>query len=118
MCTEKHSCIKIQPLNCAFQFLGLHTYSVKAFCFGHCVCRLLSAICPSVCPTSDLGNYTRNARNFITPIRNRGQRARIWHQTNHICGMWVSICILPLVTSACQQICTSAFYPWPSICIS
>jgi len=56
--------------------LGSHTYSVRAFCFGRRVC--LSVVCLSVCPASDLGNYVIYARNFVTPIRNRGRRARIW----------------------------------------
>ena len=34
---------------------------MRAFCFGRRVCHL-----SSVCPTSDLGNYVRYARNFIT----------------------------------------------------
>jgi len=37
-------------------------------------CRL------SVCPASDLGNYARYARHFVTSIRNRGWRARTWRQ--------------------------------------
>jgi len=42
------------------------------------VCCLLS-----VCLASDLGNYARYAWNFVTPVRNRGRRARIWRQILH-----------------------------------
>jgi len=52
--------------------LGLHTYSVRAFCFGCCICHLLS-----VCPTSDLGNCSRYAQNFTAVIGNQGCQVRI-----------------------------------------
>ena len=62
--------------------LGLHTlaYTVRAFCFGRCVCRL-SVVCHlSVCTASHLGNYARYVRNFAVRLGNQGRRARIWRQ--------------------------------------
>jgi len=43
----------------------------------------LSVCCLSLCPASDLWNYVRYTRNFAAPIRNRGRKARIWHQILH-----------------------------------
>jgi len=43
----------------------------------------LSVVCLSACPASDLGNYARCVRNFVTSIRNRGLRAWIWRQILH-----------------------------------
>ena len=71
---------------------GDETYFGRAAASGHCLLIIkpsvsvaVSVVCLSsvifrllsVCPASDLRNYTIYARNFITPTRNQARRARI-----------------------------------------
>ena len=48
--------------------LGLHTYSVRAFCFGRRVCRLClsSAVCLSV--PRQISKTTRDTRKILSSL--------------------------------------------------
>jgi len=81
-------------------FFRLTHLSVKAFCFGCCICR------PSVCPTSDLKKYARQAQNFVIFIGNRGRQARIWRQILH----WKYL-NTPKVTANPKIVCKPIFAP-------